>query len=218
MTNDNIPLPDVHNQMDGLALLDNFQDSTVAVAFLDPQYRGVLDKLAYGNEGARQIQRSQLPQMNTETIQAFLAELARVLRPSGHLFLWVDKFHLVTGVHPWIDGLPLEIVDMITWDKKRIGMGYRSRRQAEHLVVLQKLPKRAKGCWNDHSIPDVWSEKASKGHAHTKPIDLQTRLIWATTKPGDIVVDPAAGSYSVLEACSAVGGLTFYGSDIEEAA
>jgi site-specific DNA-methyltransferase (adenine-specific) len=218
MTNDNLPSPDARNVMDGLELLNWFEDSTVAVAFLDPQYRGVIDKLAYGNEGARQVQRSLLPQMNTEVIQVFLAELARVLKPSGHLFLWVDKFHLVTGVHPWIAGLPLEIVDMITWDKQRFGMGYRSRRQAEHLIVLQKLPKRAKGCWNSHSIPDVWSEKAGRNHAHSKPIDLQTALVAATTKPGDIVVDPAAGSYSVLEACRTVGGRVFYGADIEEAA
>ena len=37
---------------------------SVPVAFLDPQYRGVLDHLAYGNEGVRRgAARAALPQM-----------------------------------------------------------------------------------------------------------------------------------------------------------
>ena len=93
-------------------------------------------------------------------------------------------------------------------------MGYRTRRKSEYLIVLQKSPVRAKGCWKDHAIPDVWEEKAEKVHPHSKPINLQTRLISATTDKGDIVLDPAAGGYSVLEACKAAM-VDFIGGDIE---
>ena len=82
-----------------------------------------------------------------ETIKMFLKEIERVLRPSGYLFLWVDKFHLVEGVKPWISDIQsLDLVDMITWDKQKIGMGYRTRRKSEYLVVIQKLPKKAIFC------------------------------------------------------------------------
>src|SRR3954452_10048855 len=47
--------------------------------------RGVLDRLAYGNEGARQRKRAALPQMDEHQIAAFVAAIAGRLLPSGHL-------------------------------------------------------------------------------------------------------------------------------------
>lgn len=113
--------------------------------------------------------------MPFETIHIFFVEIERVLIPSGYLFfLWVDKFHLVEGVKTWFDALPnLQPVDLITWDKGKIGMGYRTRRKSEYLIVVQKLPCKAKTTWLIHNIPDVWTEKTTKTHPHSKPIELQ---------------------------------------------
>ena len=203
------------NKAEGLALLADINDSTVAVAFFDPQYRGVLDKLKYGNEGkSRGRARSALVQMSEDTIAAFIKEIDRVLKDSGHLFLWVDKFHLCQGILDWLVGTKLNLVDMVVWDKGKIGMGYRTRRKSEYLIVLQKTPVKAKGCWNDHTIPDVWEEKKPAAHSHSKPIELQKKLIAATTADGDYVLDPAAGGYSVFEACKLLGR-DFIGGDIE---
>ena len=202
-------------RMDGLAFLAALPEGGFPAAFLDPQYRGVLDHLSYGNEEtARSSRRAALPQM-TEEIPEFVRGIERVLIPSGHLFLWVDKFHLCTGVHEWLRGSGFSIVDMITWHKGRLGMGYRSRRTSEHLMVLQKPPRKAKGVWTSHDIPDVWSEKTvgRGGGVHPKPVGLQAALISAVTNPGDIVVDPAAGSFTVREACRD-RGRNFLGCDI----
>ena len=203
------------NRTDGLDLLADINDNTIATAFFDPQYRGVLDKLKYGNEGkARGKARCELAQMDEDTIINFIKEIDRVLKNSGHLFLWVDKFHLCQGTLSWITDTKLNLVDMIVWDKGKIGMGYRTRRKSEYLIVLQKSPVRAKGCWNDHAIPDVWEEKTPKVHPHSKPIELQKRLIASTTQDSDYVLDPASGGYSVFEACKALGR-DFIGGDIE---
>jgi len=189
--------------MDGLAFLSQLTDATIPAAFFDPQYRGILDKLNYGNEGKKRGKaRSSLPQMPEKTIAEFTQEISRVLIPSGHLFLWMDKFHLCMGFTHWLTNTPLEIVDMVTWDKGKIGMGYRTRRKSEHLIVLQKTPRKAKGIWQSHTIPDVWQEDAPKnGFPHTKPIRLQKELIAAVSQPNDIIIDPAAGSFSVMDAC-----------------
>ncbi len=192
------------NLMNGLDLLEILPQESIKIAFFDPQYRGVLDKMAYGNEGKNRGQdRSALPQMSEEIIEAFIRKIEAVLLPNGYLFLWVDKFHLVEGVKSWFLNTPsLSIVDMITWDKLRIGMGYRSRRRSEYLIIVQKQPKKAKSTWVIHNIPDVWAEKLSaKPHTHSKPIELQKQLILATTQEGDLVLDPASGGYSVFEAC-----------------
>ena len=203
------------NKTDGLKLLEAIPDKTVKTAFFDPQYRGVLDKLSYGNEGeTRGKARSDLTQMDEDTIIKFIKEIDRVLLPSGHLFLWVDKFHLCQGVLPWLIDTDLNLVDMIVWDKGRIGMGYRTRRKSEYLIVLQKKPVKAKGYWNIHNIPDVWMEKVVKTHPHSKPIELQKQLILATTSEGDWILDPASGGYSVLNACDGLNR-NFIGGDIE---
>ncbi len=203
------------NKANGLDLLDALCPEIIKTAFFDPQYRGIMDKMKYGNEGARQKQRVALQQMDKETIIQFINGIDRVLAKSGYLFLWIDKFHLCEGVHTWIEETQLQIVDLITWDKTRMGMGYRTRRQCEYLLVLQKKPIKAKTTWSIHTIRDIHSEKVNpKEHPHSKPIQLQKELISATTNEEDYVLDPAAGSYSVLQACEALNR-TFIGSDIK---
>ena len=70
---------------------------------------------------------------------------------------------------------------------------------AAHDEVAQPPEKlAATRTWRDRSIPSRWIEKIDRNaHPHIKPIGLITRLIGAVTKPGDLVVDPAAGSFLV---------------------
>jgi len=207
-------LCDTLNKCDGLLLMKKLPNNAIPLAYFDPQYRGVLDKLRYGNEGQRQRGRATLPQMGQETIGEFMQEIVRVITPSGHIMLWVDKYHFVNGVKSWIVDLPVSIVDLMTWDKGQMGMGYRTRRRSEYLVVLQKKPQRAKGVWTVHNIPDCWPEKVKKKHPHAKPELLQAALIKATTAPDDIVLDPAAGGFSVMRSAHSVGRRSL-GCDLE---
>lgn len=204
------------NKTCGMRLLEDIKDETVKVCFFDPQYRGVLDKLKYGNEGkGREKLRCSLSQMSEEDIGNFVVAIERVLMPSGYLFLWVDSFHLCEWKGKWLNETDLQVVDLITWDKGKIGMGYRTRKRSEHLIVIQKRPIKAKGTWSCHNIPDVWSEKIlKKNHPHAKPVGLQLALITATTDEGDFVLDPAAGGYSVLRSC-VLTKRNFIGGDIK---
>ena len=194
--------PNTRLKMAGLAFLAMLPVAAVPVAFLDPQYRGVLEKLSHGHEGKdRNKRRCALEQMTETTISHFVRGIDRALIPSGHLFLWVDKLHLCQGVRPWLNGTSLDIVDLMTWDKGTFGMGYRTRRRAEYCIILQKRPRRAKGVWKTHTIPDVIQERVSRReHPHAKPVDLQGELMAAVSHEGDFVIDPAAGSFSVLQA------------------
>jgi site-specific DNA-methyltransferase (adenine-specific) len=207
--------------MDGFRMLDKIPEESVPLVIFDPQYRTVLEKLSYGNEGERQKQRSRLKQMDPGCIASFISIIEEILMPSGHLMLWIDKFILCNGVSDILPSVTtlkndLPIVDMITWHKGRIGMGYRSRRCAEHLMIFQKPPVRAKGVWQLHDIPDVWTEKADKTHPHAKPVGLLEKLIRAVTNEGDLVVDPAAGGYNTLRAARNTGR-NFLGCDLDEA-
>ena len=203
---------------DGALLLDNIDAGSIDCVFFDPQYRQIMDKMNYGNEGERQSLRSLLSQMSTDTIVHFNNKISNSLKPSGYLFFWVDKFILAEGIQTsLVNSSNLNIVDMITWDKCLLGMGYRSRRRSEYLLIYQKLPKTTKN-WTDRGIPDIWEEKilhprSRSLHPHRKPIGLISRLIKSTVTDGGYVLDPCAGSFIVKEACD-IGGVNFIGCDI----
>jgi site-specific DNA-methyltransferase (adenine-specific) len=203
-------------RMDAVELLEAIPDRIAVLFFYDPQYRAVLDKLAFGNEGAKQVSRAKLPTQTDSDIAFVVEEAQRVLKPSGHMMLWMDKFSLASGHwRRWVRrASQLEVVDLIAWNKLRPGMGRRARCVTEYLVVLQKQPTRAKDVWTDHRITDSWMESSDRRiHAHAKPYVLTERLIRACTERGDLVVDPCAGGYGVLEACRA-SGREFIGGDL----
>lgn len=213
------------NVGDGLEMMSSLRNGSVPLVFFDPQYRSILDRMRYGNEGSRMSARSRLTQMSGETIHEFKAEIFRVLRPSGYFMQWVDKFMLCEGhARSSFPNEGLQVVDLITWEKPRIGMGYRTRRKCEYLVIYQKYPLRARSTWRDHGIPDVWTcvmENAVEvvknsncvTHPHAKPEGLQRRLIESVTRRGQLVVDPCAGGYGIMRAAMACGR-DFLGCDV----
>jgi site-specific DNA-methyltransferase (adenine-specific) len=199
---------------DAIELLQSLPDACTPLTIFDPQHRSVLNKLAYGNEGARQKERARLPAMTDSYIDDCCREAARVLMPSGYLMLWSDAFRLCEGYHRRLKNV-LRCVDMLSWDDERIpgGNGYRSRRCGGYLIVLQKPPIRARATWRDHGIRDHWSEKVDHNlHPHIKPIGLIARLIGAVTKPDALIVDPCAGSFAVMHAARQLGR-NFIGCD-----
>lgn len=69
------------NEGNGMTLMSSINDESVSVAFFDPQYRGILDQLQYGNEGEKRgKERCSLPQMSNQTIISFIQEINRTLK------------------------------------------------------------------------------------------------------------------------------------------
>jgi site-specific DNA-methyltransferase (adenine-specific) len=204
----------IHQHGDALALLQWLPGSCTPLAFFDPQHRDNLDKLKYGNEGARQRERCGLPQMSAEYVDECCREMARVLKPSGYLMRWTNAFQLGEGAHLRLRDV-LQCVDIIAWDNLRISNGHRARRRGDYLVALQKKPIKARATWQTKpTIPDRWPEKVDrKLHPHIKPIGLISALIEAITSPGDLIVDPAAGSFVVMDAAMNLGR-QFVGCDL----
>lgn len=91
-------------KMNGLDLLSNLDSETIDTCIFDPQYRQILDKMKFGNEGERQKKRVELSQMSEETIIEFLIQISRVVKPSSYINIWADKFILAEGIHnQWIE-------------------------------------------------------------------------------------------------------------------
>ena len=69
----------------------------------------------------------------------------------------------------------------------------------------------------------VWSistpaknEKIYGKHPTQKPIDLLIRIILASTKDNDTILDPFNGSGTTAVACAMIGNRNYIGIDIDE--
>lgn len=106
----------------------------------------------------------------------------------------------------WLLKTPaLKIVDCLVWHKKNfLGLGTWLRSNAEFCFLIQKFPQKGK-VFKNRSFGNVWEENVVKAserkHPHQKPRELTKALITATTNENDLVVDPCAGSFIVLEIC-----------------
>jgi site-specific DNA-methyltransferase (adenine-specific) len=138
--------------------------------------------------------------MGADYIDACCREIARVLVPSGYCMRWLDTYGLCEAHHLGVADC-LKSVDLIAWDNSRLGMGKRSRRRGDYLLVLQRPPVIATN-WRDHGISSRWVEKINR---KIHPVDLIERLVAAVTLPGDLVIDPAAGGFGVLHAALRLG-------------
>lgn len=207
------------NKANGFDLVKTLKDASIKAVVLDPQWKNNLDHLQYGNLGKREARRMTFPPMDNTTIANLIREIDRVMTSGAYLFLWLDKYCLVKSEYDiWLANTDLQPKDLITWDKQKMGMGWRTRSQCEYLLVIQKCDKRnIKSNWKDHSIPDIYSGKTAKElykeHPHAKPIVLTASLINSVTDVGDYVLDPCAGSFTTLSACE-MTGRNFIGCDI----
>ncbi|KLL04975.1 MAG: adenine-specific DNA methylase [Mycoplasmataceae bacterium RV_VA103A] len=183
---------------EALELLTSLPDNTASLIFLDPQYEkvGTVLKLDY-------------PLFYTSDYQILriLEQIERVLKPSAFCLLWINKTLLGNDRVPlWLLKTPnLKIVDCLVWYKKNtLGLGSWLRSQAEFCFLLQKFPYDSKKFAN-RSFGNVWEENVlsanQRQHPHQKPKGLIKSLIEATTAEGDLIVDPCAGSFVVLDAC-----------------
>jgi DNA modification methylase len=112
----------------------------------------------------------------------------------------------------------------VVWDKGGLGMGIHFRRSYEFVLIAQNgSPCRV---WNGGKVEsNVWRVNkiiprgatiADPGqHPTEKPVELAGHAIRLFTNPGEIVLDPFAGSGSTLEAAKLCGRKAI-GIELEE--
>ena len=148
-----------------------------------------------------------------------MEQIERILKPSAFCLLWVNKTLLGNDRIPlWLLKTPsLKIVDFLVWHKKNtLGLGNWLRSNAEFCFLIQKSPQTGK-VFKNRSFGNVWEENivpiSKRKHPHQKPRELIKALIAATTNEGDLIVDPCAGSFVVLEVCQELNR-KFLGCDL----
>ena len=137
-----------------------------------------------------------------EWLEPAFWELNRVLKPDSFcasFYGWpgIDRFMKVwkqSGLRP---------VSHLTWKKMHCSReGYtQSFHEVGFLLAKGRPPK------PDHPPPDLlpWKYTGNRLHTNEKPVMAITPLVESFSKPGDIVLDPFAGSGTTGAAARACG-------------
>jgi site-specific DNA-methyltransferase (adenine-specific) len=195
---------------EALELLSNLESNSVSLVFFDPQYEPVRNVLSANYP---------LYSQSDYQILRILGQIERTLKPSAFCLLWVNKTLLGNDRVPlWLLKTPsLKVVDLLVWHKKNtLGLGNWLRSNAEFCFLIQKYPQSGK-VFKNRSFGNVWEENvlapSKRQHPHQKPRELIKALIEATTNEGDLIIDPCAGSFVVLEICQELNR-KFLGCDL----
>ncbi len=205
-------------QADCLAFLGSLPDGSVDVVTTDPAYSGMNDHLKLGHgrivgswreagkPGEKWFREFK---DDPETFRRFLAEIRRVLREGGHLYLMFDSFSLLS-LGPLVRE-ELSVKNLIVWDKLRIGMGHAFRRRHELIVFATK----GKRPLSRRDLPDVWriGRLSRPAYPTQKPVELFEAMLAGSAGPGSVVCDPFAGSGASAVAALRQG-CRFWGCDL----
>jgi len=135
----------------------------------------------------------------------FLIDCERLLRPKGSMYIMTrwDKLGFLTGL---IRNLTeLNVRNCIVWDRIIHGLGdLKSFAPVYDLIVYvtQNKPK----LLSEYRFTNLWSINREldriTGHPTSKPVALFERMLVCSTQPGDMILDPFAGSGASLVAAN----------------
>jgi len=184
---------------DSRTVLSQLNDKTADLVLTDPPY-GIGYTRTHGRREKKPVLAGDTAREAPELLREVIKHLARVLKPGGTVYMFCPG-----GKTAFRQGSALvreletafDLRNTLVWDKTAIGPGWYWRNQFEMIVMASK-----------GSIGDNWQGGRSQGnvlrckrtralpggHPTPKPLDLIKRLVEASSRPGELVLDPFAGS------------------------
>jgi len=230
---------------DAIALLDSIPVNSIDMVFADPPYNlsnGGFSvhagKMVSVNKG--DWDKSKGFKDDYEFHYRWLEACKRVLKPTGSL--WVSgTYHSIFQCGHALQALDYHILNDISWYKPNASPNLSCRffTASHETLIWARKDKKAKhtfnyklmkeGDWSGDKMKSpgkqmrsVWSlntprpeEKRFGKHPTQKPLDLLRRIVQASTKKGDVILDPFTGS-STTGLAAVEHGRKFVGIDLEK--
>ncbi|QDU96414.1 DNA-methyltransferase [Lignipirellula cremea] len=196
--------------------LREIPDGSVDLVIADPPYN--LGK-NYGNPSDSQNRDAYL-----EFTRAWLTEAARILKPTGALYVFMG-FRYISRLYLILeDDLQFQFNGWISWHYTQ-GMGRTRGFSPRHDDILffsktrdftfnldaVRIPQkyyRSRNNMRGANPGDVWEfshvhycQESRTGHPTQKPEGLMERMVLASSHENEMVVDPFAGSGTTLRVC-----------------
>ena len=208
---------------DCVTVLDSLPEKSVDVIFADPPYNLQLDgdlhrpdqsKVDAVDDHWDQFDSFQAYDAFT---RAWLLAARRVLKPTGTIWV-IGSYHNIFRVGASMQDLGYWILNDVIWRKTNPMPNFRGRRfqNAHETMIWASRDQNAKGYTfnyealkaanDDLQMRPDWlfpicnggerlkDENGDKVHPTQKPEALLARVMMASTKPGDVVLDPFFGS------------------------
>lgn len=148
-------------------------------------------------------------------IKMLKSEFERILKPAAPMFMFCDDSYYPSIFRSFYNWHSLQ---MLVWDKGKIGMGSPFRKRHELLVYANRAVLDYNRTENITHYPTVLCYKPvgqNRIHGAQKPVELVRDLILGFSQPGDVVADFFMGSGTTAEA-ALLTGRNFIGSEISE--
>lgn len=208
---------------DCVAALDRLPEKSVDVIFADPPYNLQLDGDLHRPDQSKvdAVDDEWDRFENFETYDAFtrawLLAARRVLKPNGTIWV-IGSYHNIFRVGAKLQDLGFWILNDVVWRKTNPMPNFRGRRfqNAHETMIWASRDQSAKGytfnydamkaanddlqmrtdwlfpiCTGGERLKDANGDKV---HPTQKPEALLARVLLASSKPGDVVLDPFFGS------------------------
>ncbi|KKX28275.1 site-specific DNA-methyltransferase [Rhizobium sp. LC145] len=208
---------------DCVAALEALPDQSVDAIFADPPYNlqlgGTLHRPDHSVVDAVDDEWDQFASFEVYDAftRAWLLACRRVLKPNGTIWV-IGSYHNIFRVGTMLQDLNFWILNDIVWRKTNPMPNFKGRRfqNAHETMIWASRDPKAKGYTfnydalkasnDDVQMRSDWlfpicsgherlkGEDGKKVHPTQKPEALLARVIMASTKPGDVVLDPFFGS------------------------
>ena len=203
---------------DSFSVLDKLSDLDVAfpLIFSDPPYFLSNDGITCHAGRMVSVNKGQWDKGSSFcTIRAFhmrwIKKSLALLEPNGTIWISATQ-HSIFIIGNILQELGCSIINVITWEKPNPppNLSCRFFTHSTEFLIWAKKEKKAKHCFNYEDIKKanhgkqmktVWTipsptkqEKLFGKHPTQKPIELLRLIILSSSNPGDVVLDPFAGS------------------------
>lgn len=218
-------------------ILNKYPDGIFDMIFADPPYflsnGGITcqaGKMVKVDKGS--WDKSKGPEMNHEFNTAWISRCQKLLKTNGSL--WVSgTHHAIHSVGYAMQQLGMKLLNGITWEKPNPppNLSCRYFTHATETIIWSAKNEKSKHYFNyekmkkiNHGkqMKSVWtmatpnkSEKLLGKHPTQKPIALLNRIILASTRKNDLILDPFAGSSTTGVAAIELGR-RFVGCELED--
>ena len=212
---------------DCIKVLKKLEDKSIDVIFADPPY--FLSSGGISCHSGKQVSVNKGSWDKSISIddrikfnRKWLKECRRVLKDNGTI--WISgTFHNIYSIGVSLEKEGFSIINNITWQKPNPAPNLACRcftNSTETILWARKqlTPKKKgkhyfnyqlmKELNNNKQMKDVWTiklptkeEKKYGKHPTQKPVDLLIRIIEASTRENDVVLDPFCGSSTTGVAC-----------------
>jgi modification methylase len=230
---------------DCVAALESLPEKSVDVLFADPPYNlqldGDLHRPDHSKVDAVDDHWDQFDsfQVYDAFTRAWLLAARRVLKPNGTIWV-IGSYHNIFRVGASLQDLGFWILNDVIWRKTNPMPNFRGRRfqNAHETMIWASRDQNAKGYTfnydsmkaanDDLQMRSDWlfpictggerlkDDQGDKVHPTQKPEALLARVMMASTKPGDVVLDPFFGSGTTGAVAKRLGR-NFIGIEREQA-